>query len=409
VHPRNEGTLLSTTQLRTRLTAIGGVIVFLLVAGVWIALTQASAQPTRTAGSASGKNAAAKTSAAPLQLTSATPARSNTRVNGTAPIEIHFSAAVAADSPMPSVKPAVAGTWLGAGTSTLQFVPSVGFKQLTRVTVTIPGGTAGVRSASGGLLASPVRLRFRTGSYQTARLDQLLAQLGYLPLTWTATAGATPVTGAAAQLAAAYAPPRGQFSWKPGYPSTLPEFWHGGSTSGLILKGAVMAFESEHGLAIDGIAGPEVWSALFKAAAKGQANTNGYTYAIASEANPETLTIWHDGHQVLQSLANTGIPAAPTTIGTAPVYLRYYTQIMRGKNPDGTKYADRVYYVSYFRNGEAVHYYLRGSYGFPQSLGCVELPMSEAKLAWPYLTYGSLVTVQPGAQTPSSSPTDPTT
>jgi hypothetical protein len=81
---------------------------------------------------------------------------------------------------------------------------------------------------------------------------------------------------------------------------------------------------------------------------------------------------------------------------------------MRGKNPDGTKYADRVYYVSYFRDGEAVHYYLRGSYGFPQSLGCVELPWNEAKKAWPYLTYGSLVSVNRGSATPSTSPTDPT-
>jgi hypothetical protein len=162
-------------------------------------------------------------------------------------------------------------------------------------------------------------------------------------------------------------------------------------------------------MSLDGIAGPHVWNALLSAVAGGQVNKHGYTYAIADESDPETLTIWHDGQEVLHTLANTGIPQSPTTIGTAPVYLRYYTQIMRGTNPDGTKYADRVYWVSYFRNGEAVHYYDRGSYGFPQSLGCVELPWSEAETAWPYLTYGSLVTVLPGSQTPSTSPVDPTT
>jgi len=31
--------------------------------------------------------------------------------------------------------------------------------------------------------------------------------------------------------------------------------------------------------------------------------------------------------------------------------------------------------------------------GGPQSLGCVELPLAAAAQAWPYLTYGSLVTV----------------
>jgi hypothetical protein len=34
-----------------------------------------------------------------------------------------------------------------------------------------------------------------------------------------------------------------------------------------------------------------------------------------------------------------------------------------------------------------------GSYGWYQSLGCVELPWNEAAKAYPYLTYGSLVTV----------------
>jgi lipoprotein-anchoring transpeptidase ErfK/SrfK len=77
---------------------------------------------------------------------------------------------------------------------------------------------------------------------------------------------------------------------------------------------------------------------------------------------------------------------------------------MKGTNPDGTKYADPVQFVAYFRSGEAVHYFPRGSYGWPQSLGCVELTLSDAQQAWPYLTYGSLVTVTAGALTPPGSP-----
>jgi peptidoglycan hydrolase-like protein with peptidoglycan-binding domain len=388
---------MSTKQLRTRITAIAGVIAVLLVGGIWVALNQGSAQATGTAANGS------------LKLTSATPAGSAAGVNGATPIQVHFSAPVAAGSAMPTIKPAIAGSWHGAGTSTLEFRPAAGFKQDTKVTVTVPAGVSGVRSASGGELARAQQVSFRTGSYKTARLDQLLAQLGYLPLTWQATGGSAPITSANAQMSAAYAPPQGKFTWDAGYPTTIRKFWHGGSTSGLILSGAVMAFESDHGLAKDGVAGQRVWGALLKAATDNQKNTDGYTYAIASEASPETLTIWHNGHVVLHSLTNTGIPKSPTTIGTSPVYLRYFTQVMRGKNPDGTKYADRVYYVAYFRGSLAVHYYLRPGYGFPQSLGCVELPLSQAKQAWSYLTYGSLVTVQPGALTPSSSPTDPTT
>jgi peptidoglycan hydrolase-like protein with peptidoglycan-binding domain len=392
--------------------AVGGAIAALLVAGVWIALTQASAQPkaSGTASAARSRHAIAPV-VGPLEVTSVTPADHSANVSGVAPIRLQFSQPIASTSPLPTLWPDIAGTWQGAGSKTLEFDPAAGFQQSQHVTVTIPGGALGMRSTGGGLLAATTKDRFRIGTYQTGRLDQLLAQLGYLPLTWTAGPGATvpAANDAAGQLAAAYDPPQGSFSWQSGYPSELRRFWRDGSTSGLILKGAVMAFEADHGLAMDGIAGPEVWGALLKAVAANDTNKHGYTYAIAAESNPETLTIWHNGQQVFHSLANTGIPQAPTTLGTEPVYLRYYFQIMRGKNPDGTKYADPVYYVSYFRNGEAVHYYPRGSYGFPQSLGCVELPFAEAKVAWPYLTYGSLVTVSPGSLTPSTSPTDPTT
>ena len=50
-------------------------------------------------------------------------------------------------------------------------------------------------------------------------------------------------------------------------------------------------------------------------------------------------------------------------------------------------------FVAYFNGGDAVHYFPRASYGSPRSLGCVELPRAAAQRAWPYLTYGSLVTV----------------
>ena len=91
--------------------------------------------------------------------------------------------------------------------------------------------------------------------------------------------------------------------------------------------------------------------------------------------------------------ANTGIPASPTVDGTFPVYLKYYFSYMKGTNPDGSKYDDPVYYASYFNGGDAVHQFGRYSYGSYQSLGCVELPWDAAKKAYPYLTYGSLVTV----------------
>jgi len=394
------------TSTRVRISAIAGVIVLVLVAGVWVALTRGAAQPA-AAAAGPGASASATPAAAPLVMLSATPASGATGVSGVPDITITFSAPVATNSPLPTITPSVAGSWQGAGTDVLTFVPSAAFSQSTHVTVSVPAGLQGVRSDSGGLLTSPGQVSFETGTYQAARLPELLAQLGYLPLTWAAAPGATvpAASDAVGQIAAAYNPPAGSFSWQPGYPSELQNFWDDGAPTSLIMKGAVMAFENDHGLGMDGVAGPQVWTTLLAALAAGQSNQNGYTYAIASEANPETLTIWHNGQQVLHFLANTGIDAAPTTLGTAPVYLRYRNQIMKGTNPDGTKYADPVQFVAYFRAGEAVHYFPRGSYGWPQSLGCVELDLSDAAQAWPYLTFGSLVTVAAGSLTPASSPT----
>jgi hypothetical protein len=336
--------------------------------------------------------------AAPLQLVSVSPGAGAKGVNGTSPIRVQFSAPLASGSPMPALSPSVPGSWAVQG-DTAVFTPTVGYPEDTRVTVTIPGGLAGVQSAAGatagdgGTLGSDVRQTFTTGWYSTMRLQQLLTQLGYLPFTWTSKSGS--VVGAAdarGQLAAAYSAPAGTFTWQSGYPWNLKSQWKAGSPS-ILQTGAIRAFESVHGMTMDGLASRTVWSRLLTAVAKGQQNPNGYTYALASQYSPETLTIWHNGRVVLKTLANTGIPASPTVDGTFPVYLKFYFSYMKGTNPDGSKYDDPVYYANYFNGGDAVHQFDRYSYGFYQSLGCVELPWDAAKTAYSYLSYGSLVTV----------------
>ena len=338
------------------------------------------------------------TPAASLLMMSVTPVADAKGVNGTSPVRVRFSAPLAPNSPMPALSPSIAGHWAAQG-DTAVFTPAVGWFPKTRVTVTIPGGQAGVISAAGaaagdgGRLGSDISQSFTTGPFSTMRLQQVLAQLGYLPMTWTPASGTAPAAAdARAQMAAAYRAPAGSFSWQGGWPSMLKDMWKPGSGN-ILNVGAVRAFQSVHGMTMDGIAGQAVWSRLFTAVARGQQNPNGYTYALASQHYPETLTIWHDGRVVLTSPANTGIPASPTVDGTFPVYLRYYFSHMQGTNPDGSKYDDPVYYASYFNGGDAVHQFSRGSYGSYQSLGCVELPWDAAEKAWPYLTYGSLVTV----------------
>ena len=336
--------------------------------------------------------------AAALQLVSMTPAAGAKGVNGTSPIRVQFSAPLAPDSPMPTLSPSISGHWAVQGDAAV-FTPAVGWSQKTKVTVKIPGGLAGLVSADGatagdgGTLGSNLSKSFTTGSFSTMRLQQLLTQLGYLPMTWTATPGLAIGAGdAKAQLAAAYRAPTGTFTWQSGWPWRLRQQWTAGSAN-ILDVGAIRAFESVHGMTMDGIAGNAVWSRMFTALARGQTNPNGYTYAITNQHYPISLTVWHDGKVVLKSAANTGIPASPTVDGTFPVYLKYYFSYMKGTNPDGSKYDDPVYYANYFNGGDAVHQFSRYSYGSYQSLGCVELPFDAAKKAYPYLTYGSLVTV----------------
>ena len=306
-------------------------------------------------------------------------------VNGAADITVTYNQPLPAKAPVPAVSPAIAGSWHRKG-DTVVFTPTTGFPPGTHITVTAMAKDSG---------ASPsfTTASFTTGNYSTLRLQEVIAQLGYLPMTWTPAAdAAAPGANAAAQLSAAYTPPAGSFQWQQGYPSQLSSLWSQGKANTLD-KGAIMEFESDHGLSINGVAGTAVWKALLTAAAKNQRNTHGYNYAIANQRQPETLTIWHNGKKVFSSPANTGIAAAPTALGTFPVYLKYQFQIMSGTNPDGSSYADPVQWVSYFNGGDAVHYFPRGSYGWPQSLGCVELPSNTAEQAYSYLPYGSLVTV----------------
>ena len=91
---------------------------------------------------------------------------------------------------------------------------------------------------------------------------------------------------------------------------------------------------------------------------------------------------------------NTGIPPAPTAQGMFAVFEHAPSVTMSGTNPDGSHYSDPgVPYVSYFNGGDALHGFLRASYGSAQSLGCVEMPYSEAAAVYPYTPIGTLVDV----------------
>jgi peptidoglycan hydrolase-like protein with peptidoglycan-binding domain len=291
---------------------------------------------------------------------------------------------------MPAVTPAGSGTWQPVNSHTIEFVPTgFGYGLGAKVQVALPaqvhliGGTGdpiGTWSVPGG---------------STARLQQLLATLGYLPLNFTQSG--TPVANTlAGQEAAAESAPTGSYSWRySNTPSALQSQWQAG-TYGELTKAAVMAFENSNDLDADGVDGPQVWKALIQAAIKDEKNTFGYTFVSVHEAGSgETETTWHNGQTVASGEVNTGTAAAGgTATGTYAVFEHLPSTTMSGTNPDGSTYVDPgIPDVSYFNGGDALHGYIRSSYGFPQSDGCVEMPYSEAAAVYPYTPIGTVVDV----------------
>jgi lipoprotein-anchoring transpeptidase ErfK/SrfK len=92
---------------------------------------------------------------------------------------------------------------------------------------------------------------------------------------------------------------------------------------------------------------------------------------------------------------NTGAPGADTVDGTYPVFEHVTSSRMQGTNPDGSTYNDPdVPWASFFNGGDALHGFVRASYGSPQSNGCVEMPVATAAQVWPLTPIGTLVTIK---------------
>jgi L,D-transpeptidase catalytic domain/Putative peptidoglycan binding domain len=286
----------------------------------------------------------------------------------------------------PQVVPATPGSWRLVDAHTLSFQPSgLGFGLGGTIHVRLPRHTF---VTVGG---HPLTWQVPAGS--TLRLQEILARLHYLPLRWRGD-GSRPTT-VAAELAAAVSPPTGHFSWRyPKTPAPLRALWKEGEPND-VTRAAVMRFEDVHGLATDGVAGPRVWRALLQDDLAGRSYQAGYSYVLVHETLPQSLNLWHNGKFILASPGNTGIAQAPTAQGTWPVFEHIPVGTMSGTNPDGSHYNDPgIQWISYFHGGDAIHAFPRPSYGTPQSLGCVELPLDAAAKVWPYTPIGTLVTVE---------------
>ena len=360
-----------------------GVAALLCAAGGAVAsLTLSRHSPRAVAASTTPPSPAT----IPFEVLGTTPAPGAAAVPSGASLVVSLSAPLAPSSPLPTLTPPVPGSWSLLSPTTMQFVATGPMFPGTSETLTVPGGPSGLLGAQGQLLASSTTAHFTVAPGSTLRLQELLAQLGYLPVTFTPSEPVTPQQEAD--------PQRGTFGWRwPNQPASLTSLWAPG-TYGVLTRGAVMRFETQHGLPTDGQAGPQVWAALLTAAASDVLDSQPYSYVYVSTTLPESVTVYQNGAAVYHTLANTGVSAAPTTAGTYPVYLRYEVTTMSGTNPTGSHYVDPgIPWVSYFHGGDALHGFIRGSYGWPQSDGCVEMPPGNAQVVWPMTPIGTLVTV----------------
>ena len=325
------------------------------------------------------------TSPPPLTVVSTSPSGSG--VAGGSTIAVQFSTPLAPGSPLPTLSPAVSGAWSVLSPTLLQYQATGPLVPGATETITVPGGAAGVLGSRGQRLASTVTGTFTVAPGSTLRLQQLLAELGYLPVTFTAAAPVTSPTQEGNDQV-------GTFSWRwANQPSELTSLWTPG-TYNTITQGAVMNFEAQHNLTTDGQAGPQVWSDLLAAVQSGQGNALAYGYVLVSENVPETATVYQNGAETYETPVNTGAATVETPQGTWPVFEHLTSTTMSGTNPDGSKYVDPgIPWVSYFHGGDALHGYVRAAYGYPQSDGCVEMPIANAAVVFPQTPIGTLVTV----------------
>ena len=296
-------------------------------------------------------------------------------------LRLHFSANTKVkDLPLLTTRPALATTWQQISPRSVQAVVTGSIKPATQYTILLPTHMTCSPTCS----FTSVRPRVATAATSTTWEEQLLAELNYLPVSFSASSPQSDSTQ----------PANGTFTWKyPDLPQTLQSQWIVGA-NGAILRGALMNFQSVNNLPTTGVADSTTWSALIADVTAKKVDPTSYNYVSVSEGSPETLTLYVKDHVQFRTLVNTGISVAPTATGTYPVYERFLSTTMSGTNPDGSHYSDpNIQWVSYFNGGDALHEFPRYSYGSPQSLGCVEMPFASAQTVFPFTPIGTLVTI----------------
>ena len=373
---------MSGEHVRTRsgprrwLIAIVCVVVVAIAAGGFVAVdrlhsNQASATP----------------SAPPPALTvdSVSPTGANVAAGST--VTVQFSTDLAPGSPMPTLSPPVAGSWAVLSPSLLEYQATGPLVPGATETVTVPGGSSGVVGSEGQRLAQSVTSQFTVAPGSILRLQQLLAELGYLPLTFTPASPLTSPTQEGNDQV-------GSFTWRwPNQPLALETLWTPG-TNNVITQGAVMNFESQNGLKTDGLAGPQVWTDLLADVQSGKGDALSWDYVLVSQSRPSRRPSTRTARRLQHPGQHRGGRSHHRQRDLAG---------LRPLHGDHNE-RDQPRWLALLGPGHPVGELLQrrgrparlraGVLWLPQSDGCVEMPVANAAVVFPLTPIGTLVTVQ---------------
>jgi len=376
-------------------TAVLAAAAAVLVASASGALRARNAEAATAPASATGAAATTPGSGTPAALLDSTRHRATTRIthlpmsvaDPTRGVAVRLNGSPGPKTPRPTLTPQTAGTWTDVGNYEF-FRPSSALEPCTTYSMKIPAGTV---AAGHRRLGQASTATFTVACPGITAVQEALARLNYLPYTLHGFVGASSTSPLARVEAVkrAFELPHG-ILWA-NVPDAPP------LTMGAVdatTTGAMEVFEGDHNLPVGTAITPQLWTELMADETLGKRNPNPYTWVTVTETLPETLEVHENGKIALSTPANTGVPGAATQQGIFPIYVRYVTTTMIGNNVDGSHYVDPgVPWVNYFNGGDAVHGYPRPGYGYPQSNGCVELPIPTSQTVYGMLAVGDLVIV----------------
>src|SRR5579863_10752194 len=190
---------------------------WLIVAVVVALCALAAASTAFVATRVSPSPAAATPTASPgrLSVVASQPAPDATAVPSDTAVSVQFTVPLAPASPLPTLSPTVAGSWVQTAPDVLAFDATAPLPPGATMSVTVPGGADGIEGSDGQRLADPLTTSFTVAPMSMLRTQQLLGSLGYLPLAFTPADPSSdgPNDAATAQV--------GTFTWRwttmPGY------------------------------------------------------------------------------------------------------------------------------------------------------------------------------------------------